>query len=151
MQERGNGIIRIIPDKLGLFKERKQVSFDEADKLAHELELDLICINEEQLIFTISNKEKLDYYNKKHKPAQKRKELKILKIKGSIGEHDLERKENEIEKFKSQGHQVRLEIYIPPRYMNEVIIKKILTLLNRLEQKYKISIPKIESKITINI
>lgn len=84
MQERGNGIIRIIPDKLGLFKERKQVSFDEADKLAHELELDLICINEEQLIFTISNKEKLDYYNKKHKPAQKRKELKILKIKGSI-------------------------------------------------------------------
>lgn len=151
MQERGYQYIRIVPDKLGLSDINRQILFDDAKKLAQELELDLICINEEKLIFTISNKEKLDYYNKKHKPVQKRKEVKTVKIKGSIGEHDLERKEAEIEKFKSQGHQVKLEVYIHPRYMNELIIKKILSLFHRLEERYKIATPKIEQRITVNI
>jgi translation initiation factor IF-3 len=155
MQERGHedyGMIRIIPDKLQLGVDyTKTMSFDDAQRLADRLGLDLVCVNEAALIYTITNEEKFLYAEKKRK-KNKPKEQKTIKIKAGISSADLARKLENILEFKKEGHPVKIEWFIPQRMKNDVNITAFKSFLTVLSSHFLVKIPEtIEIKTILYI
>ena len=145
-------MIRIIPDRLQLGVDyTKMMSFDDAHKLAERLGLDLVCINEEALIYTITHEEKWNYVEKKRK-KHRPKEQKTVKIKAGISSADLARKLENILEFKKEGHPVKIEWFIPERMKNEVNITALKSFLTILSSHHLVKIPeKIETKTILYI
>ncbi len=142
--------MRVVPDKLGFgLKEIQEMTFDDAKRLANSMELDLICINEKQDIYTITNGEKYRYMLKKVQKPNKQKRMKTIKVKNAIGEADLSRKLEEILLFKKEGHPVRIEIGINPRYNNAVVKKRLNLFLVELATHYKFAVPEMNERVTI--
>jgi translation initiation factor IF-3 len=145
-------MIRIIPDKLQLGVDyTKTMSFDDAQRLADRLGLDLVCVNEAALIYTITNEEKFLYAEKKRK-KNKPKEQKTIKIKAGISSADLARKLENILEFKKEGHPVKIEWFIPQRMKNDVNITAFKSFLTVLSSHFLVKIPEtIEIKTILYI
>lgn len=112
-------------------------SSDEALKLADDLGLDLVLINESTEIPTckILNYEKFIYEQEKNKSKNKPLPLKEIKLGPNIGDHDLNTKVNQIIKFLEKGHKVKTIMEFRGREMahQELGLKVLLTVATKVE------------------
>lgn len=141
--------ITVVPDRLQLgVTELLKISFSDANAMAQAMGLDLVCINEKALIYTITDEQKLEYLKKKAQKF-KQKKVKTVKVRNDIGQADLARKFVDIIEFKKQGHPVRIEIGISPRYNNPVVKGKIIAFLTELSVQHKFELPLLNERLTI--
>ncbi|MCA9356156.1 translation initiation factor IF-3 [Candidatus Nomurabacteria bacterium] len=124
------------------------VPLAQAIKMAEEAELDLIEISSNQsgTIARIADYGKYLYeQNKKQKKAKqgaKPTETKSLQIKVGTGEHDLELKAKTISKWLSEGHRVKIELFLRGRvkYLDEKFLKERLErVLHFITESYKVA------------
>lgn len=97
----------------------KILSSFEASKLAEELELDLVLINENGEIPTckLLNYEKFIYEQERNKSKNKPLPLKEIQLSPNIGENDLNTKVGHIIKFLEKGHKVKTLVQFKGRQM----------------------------------
>lgn len=123
------------------------MSKEEALEKAKELELDLIEVTAEANppVAKISEYGKFLYeLQKKRKKASSGKatETKSIQVKIGTGEHDLALKAKTASKWLSEGHRVKVELYLSGRtkFMDEKFLKERLQrILNLITEEYKIS------------
>ena len=139
--------IRVISDtgeNLGI------LSFKDAMKLAHEKGLDLIEIspNAKPPIVKITDYGKYQYEQskklKKAKAGSKATETKSIQIKIGTGDNDLALKARKASKWLSQGHRIKVELFLIGRskYMPEAFLKERLERILRLiSEDFKVSEP----------
>lgn len=129
-------------DNLGI------VPLSEALRMAQEDELDLIEISSNQsgTIAKIADYGKYLYeLNKKQKKAKqgaKPTETKSIQIKVGTGEHDLELKAKSISKWLSEGHRVKIELFLRGRvkYLDEKFLKdRLERVLHFITESYKVA------------
>jgi len=98
------------------------ISKEEALKLAREQELDLIEISPKARppVAKIMDYGKFQYDQKKKQRDIKAKahvtETKIIQIKIGTGEHDLNLKKNRIDEWLSEGHRIKVDLFLRGRY-----------------------------------
>lgn len=112
------------------------MSSDEALKLADDLGLDLVLINENDIpTCKILNYEKFIYNQEKNKSKNKSLPLKEIKLGPNIGENDLNTKVNQIVKFLQKGHKVKTIMEFRGREMahQELGLKVLLTVATKVE------------------
>jgi translation initiation factor IF-3 len=121
--------VRLVDDHgkyLGVF------SIDEAFRMAHENELDLIEISpkENPPVVKMMDFGKFLYdQKKKDKDANKKKkqEIKVLRVSLRVGKHDLEVRKKQAIKFFENGHKVKIEMMLRGREMaHQDLAKKIM-------------------------
>jgi len=139
--------IRVISDtgeNLGIW------SFKDAMKLAYEKGLDLIEISPKAKppIVKITDYGKYQYEQskklKKAKAGSKATETKSVQIKIGTGDNDLALKARKASKWLSQGHRIKIELFLIGRskYMPEPFLKERLERILRLiSEDFKISEP----------
>jgi len=129
-------------DNLGVVKR------EEALKKAMELELDLVEIspNANPPVAKIIDHGKWQYLEKKkikeQKAGTKQTETKNLQVKVQTGEHDLELKAKQASKFLSEGHRVKLDLYLRGRakYMKpEFHRERMERMLKLISVPYKVA------------
>ncbi len=112
-------------------------SFD-ASKLAEELDLDLVLVNENGDIPTckLMNYEKFIYDQEKSKVKNKPLPLKEIKLSPSIGENDLNTKVGHIIKFLEKGHKVKTLVQFRGRQMahQDLGLKVLLLVATKVEE-----------------
>lgn len=121
----------------------------EALKKAQDLELDLIEVTAEANppVAKISEYGKFLYeLEKKKKKAGFKKvtETKSVQVKVGTGENDLMLKAKMASKWLSEGHRIKIELFLSgrTRFMNEDFLKERLErILNLITEEYKISEP----------
>ena len=105
-------------------------SYD-ATRLADDMDLDLVCINEqgEVPICKIMDYSKFIYEQEKNVAKQKTLPLKEVKFGPNIGDNDLNVKVRQIIKFLSNGHKVKIVLQFRGRQMahQDLGIKVLLT------------------------
>ncbi len=126
------------------------LTFKEAITLAHEQGLDLIEIspNAKPPIVKITNYGKYQYeQNKKLKKAKagsKATETKSIQVKIGTGDNDLALKARKASKWLSEGHRIKIELFLIGRskYMPEQFLReKLDKVLRLISEDYKISEP----------
>ncbi len=126
------------------------LALSEALKIANERGLDLIEIspNANPPIAKIMDFGKYLYEKqkkeKKAKAGTKATETKAIQIKIATGEHDLEQKAKTASKWLSEGHRIKVELYLSGRakYMDEKFLKERLErIMHFLTIPYKIAEP----------
>jgi len=97
----------------------KILSSFEASKLADELGLDLVLINENGDLPTckLLNYEKFIYDQEKNKVKNKTLPLKEIQLSPNIGENDLNTKVGHIIKFLEKGHKIKVLVQFKGREM----------------------------------
>ena len=109
---------QIIAQKIQVISEEGEqlgtMSLHEALDLAREQDLDLVEVAERNgvVVAKIINWQKHLFIEKKKKTqsAGKKVELKTLRLSYAIGEHDMEIRRNQAEKFAKDGHILRIEL-----------------------------------------
>ncbi|MDD5770370.1 MAG: translation initiation factor IF-3 [Candidatus Gracilibacteria bacterium] len=123
-----------------------ETTLSEAKTKAKELNLDLMQLGKEG-DFTIIKM--LDYgkflykqkkIDQKNKQKGKAPDLKTIKITFKIGDHDLEFKKNQAEKFAKDGHPLKVMLVLRGRenHYEAIAAQKIETFVSMLESFYKI-------------
>jgi translation initiation factor IF-3 len=93
----------------------------EALALAQERGLDLVEVSPQAKppVTKLVNYDKLRYHQKKLEQQQKKKlkrvELKIIRLSVRIGEHDMQVKARQTEKFLAEGHKVKVDLMLRGR------------------------------------
>lgn len=109
-----------------------------AIKMGDELELDLVCINDkaEVPICKLLDYEKFIYDQEKNKTKQKTIPMKEIKMGPSISDNDLETKVNQINKFLSKGHKVKVLVQFKGRQMahQDLGLKVLMLLATKVEE-----------------
>ena len=112
-------------------------SYD-ASKLADDMELDLVCINEkaEVPICKIMDYAKFIYEQQKNTVKQKSLPLKEVKFGPNIGDNDLGVKVKQIIKFLDKGHKIKTILQFKGRQMahQELGMKVLLTVATMVEE-----------------
>ena len=115
---RFKGNVRIVGEGI----ESRIVTMAEASKIADEMELDLVEIQEnlEIPIIRICNYEKMLYELKKSAKKNKQmvKPLKEIQLSVNIAKHDLETKANNARKFLEDGSRVRVTLSMKGRELS---------------------------------
>jgi translation initiation factor IF-3 len=136
--------LRLVNDQgkyLGVF------SIEEAFKMAHENELDLIEISpkENPPVVKMMDFGKFLYdQKKKDKDGKKKKqEMKSLRLSPRAGKHDLEVRMKQALKFIGEGHKVKIEMMLRGREMaHQDLARKIMDdFVKSLGQEVKIEQP----------
>lgn len=126
------------------------ISNQEAQRLAHEAELDLIEIssNTNPPIAKIMDYGKFQYdENKKQKASRasaKTVEVKSIQIKIGTGENDLSMKAKRASEWVDEGHQVKAELFVSGRSKflpEEFLNGRLQKFLNLISVDYKVSVP----------
>jgi len=138
--------IRLIDEK---GKQIGVVSFEEAQKIAKERNLDLIEItkNSQPPIYKLGNWAKEKYLKEKEERKKKLKNkqniFKNIRIGFNEGEHDLEVKAKKINEFLEDKKGVRIEIFLRGREKAhfDLAEQKIKTFLTKINKSYKIIQP----------
>lgn len=118
------------------------LSFEDAYKVAQDANLDLIEISPNAVppVAKVMDYGKFQYELKKRESAARAKakvsETKEVQIKVGTGENDMRLKANKAAEWLSEGHRVRMELFLKGRYkgMDEAFLK------TRLE-KFMLLIP----------
>ena len=132
---RFNGNVRIVGNEI----ESRVVTMSEARKIADEMELDLVEIQDraEVPIMRICNYEKMLYELKKAAKKNKQivKPLKEIQLSVNIAKHDLETKANSARKFIKDGNKVKVILSMKGRELTrrEENKKSILEFIVQLE------------------
>ena len=132
---RFNGNVRIVGNEI----ESRVVTMSEARKIADEMELDLVEIQDraEVPIMRICNYEKMLYELKKAAKKNKQivKPLKEIQLSVNIAKHDLETKANSARKFINDGNKVKVILSMKGRELTrrEENKKSILEFIVQLE------------------
>ena len=122
--------------------------FAQALAAAEELGLDLIEISPNAVppVGRIMNFGKYQYLENKKASQTKAKahrtETKIIQIKIGTGEHDLELKAKKVSEFLTEGHRVKVDLFLPGRakYLNPEFLKsRVERILQLLTVEYKIA------------
>jgi len=114
-----------------------KISSEEALNMANDKELDLVLVqNKEVPVCKIINFEKEIYNKKKKNHAPKSKKVKEVRIRPQTGEHDLQTKIKQIEKFLTKGNPVKIALKFKQRQFNIPSLQKTMD-----EFVEKISIP----------
>ena len=126
--------IRLVGDNV----ENGLMSSYDASKLADDMDLDLVCINEkaEDPICKIMDYTKFLYEQEKNTVKQKTLPLKEVKFGPNIGENDLNVKVKQIIKFLDKGHKVKTVLQFKGRQMahQDLGIKVLLTVATMIEE-----------------
>lgn len=125
------------------------LSFKEAIELSQEKDLDLIEIspNANPPVAKITDYGRYQYEaSKKHKKAKagasKPTETKSIQVKIGTSEHDLGLKAKNASKWLSEGHRIKVELFLPGRskYLEQNFLKERLDRVLRLiTEDYKVS------------
>lgn len=124
------------------------LSLEEALKKAAELALDLIEIspNANPPIAKITDFGKYQYEENKKQKASKAKahsvEVKTVQVKLGTGDHDLALKAKKASEWLSEGHRVKLDLFLPGRakYLDEKFLRERLErMLKLVTVDYKIA------------
>lgn len=123
--------------------------FSEALAKARELELDLMEIgkNEDGVIVKMLDYGKFLYKQKKQEQKQKQHgkapDVKTLRITFKIGEHDLEIKRNQAEKFAEDGHPLKVSLMLRGRenHYSELASQKMNKFVESILEFYKLDAP----------
>ena len=112
-------------------------SYD-AIKVADDMELDLVCINDkaETPICKVMDYSKFIYEQDKNTVKQKSLPLKEIKFGPNIGDNDLNVKVKQIIKFLDKGHKVKTVLQFKGRQMahQELGMKVILTVATMIAE-----------------
>ena len=120
------------------------MSLHEALDRAREQDLDLVEVAEKDgiVIAKIINWKKHLFIEKKKKTqsASKKVELKTLRLSYAIGEHDMEIRRNQAEKFSKDGHILRIELPLRGREMRfqDMARVKLQSFVDSIATFYKI-------------
>ncbi len=126
------------------------ISREEALRQAQEVDLDLIEISPKANppVAKIMDYGKFLYDQKKKQKIAKAKshtvEVKNVQVKLATGEHDLGLKAKKASKWLTQGHRVKLELYLRGRekYMDANFLKERLKRIqNLITEEYKVADP----------
>lgn len=129
------------------------VATDKARQMAKDAELDLVEVNPKARpsVCKIMDFGKVKYEQQKmvhkQKLAQKKAEVKCVRLSFKIKGHDLETRIKQAEKFLGTGHQVKIELILKGRekaYRNEsieIVNKFVDEIKNNLDQELKIIQP----------
>jgi len=136
-----------------------EMDFEEAMKKAESLGLDLMEIGKKDNIVIIKMLDygKYLYRQKKQEQKQKQKgktpELKTIRITFRIGEHDLEIRRNQAEKFAKEGHPLKVSMMMKGRENQHVDIakEKMISFVESLSDFYKIEKNLTQSGNTIHV
>ena len=124
------------------------ISLEEALRKAAEFNLDLIEIspNANPPVAKISNFGKYLYEeNKKQKHAKTKShsvEVKTVQVKLGTGDHDLMLKAKKASEWLSEGHRVKVDLFLPGRakFLNEKFLRERLErMLKLITVDYKIA------------
>lgn len=124
------------------------ISLQEALKRARESELDLIEISPEANppVAKIMDFGKYQYELKKRLQEQKKKahqvEVKTLQVKIGTGEHDLELKAKKASAWLSEGHRIKLDLFLPGRakYLDRNFLQERMErMLKFISVEYKVA------------
>ena len=138
--------VQVIHDSDGNLGE---MSFDEALAQAREEELDLMEIgqNNDVVIVKMIDYGKHLYRMKKQEQKQKQKwknaEMKTIRLTYKIGEHDLEVKKKQVEKFFEDGNPLKVTLMLRWRENHywDLANEKIHTFVQSIEDIYKLDSP----------
>ncbi len=125
------------------------MSLGDALSMAREQDLDLVemAVREGVVIAKIINWQKQLFIEKKNKKknqaSAKKTELKTLRLSYAIGEHDMEIRRNQAEKFAKDGHTLRIELPLRGREMRfqDMARIKLQGFLDSIATFYKIDGP----------
>lgn len=118
------------------------VEMSEAQKIAAERDLDLIVVakttNPQVYRLMDYGKEQYKKHKKEKKKARKTK-TKGIRLSLRTGEHDLELKAKNANRFLKQGHKVKLEIFLRGREkaFRKDARKNLEEFLNKIKESYK--------------
>ncbi len=127
------------------------ISLQDALRLAHEADLDLIEISPKALppVAKIMNYGKFQYdENKKQKSSKARvviTEVKSLQVKIGTGDHDLELKAKKASEWLNEGHKIKIDLFLPGRskYLDQKFLKERLDrILKLIPEDFKSDEPK---------
>ena len=121
----------------------------EALNMAREQELDLVemAVRDGVVIAKIIDWQKQLFIEKKNKKKNqataKKTELKTLRLSYAIGEHDMEIRRNQAEKFAKEGHILRIELPLRGREMRfqDMARTKLQSFVDSIAQIYRIDGP----------
>lgn len=123
-----------------------EMSLSDAKQKARENALDLMQIGREGEVTIVKMLDYGKFLYKQKKQDQKNKQkgkapdLKTIKITFKIGDHDLEVKKNQAEKFAKDGHPLKVMLVLRGRenHYEDIAFQKIETFVSMLENFYKI-------------
>ncbi len=123
-----------------------EMSLSDAKQKARENALDLMQIGREGELTIVKMLDYGKFLYKQKKQDQKNKQkgkapdLKTIKITFKIGDHDLEVKKNQAEKFAKDGHPLKVMLVLRGRenHYEDIAFQKIETFVSMLENFYKI-------------
>ena len=121
----------------------------EALNMAREQELDLVemAVRDGVVIAKIIDWQKQLFIEKKNKKKNqataKKTELKTLRLSYAIGEHDMEIRRNQAEKFAKEGHILRIELPLRGREMRfqDMARTKLQSFVDSIAKIYRIDGP----------
>ncbi len=126
------------------------ITKEEALRLAHEVNLDLIEISPNAVppVAKISDYGKFLYEQKKKQKAAKAKihtvEVKNIQVKVGTDENDLAVKAKKSSEWLKEGHRIKVDLFLPGRtkYMDKTFLEaRFDRLLKLLTEDYKIADP----------
>lgn len=125
------------------------VSFEEAQKIAREKNLDLIEVTKKVIppVYKLGNWEKerylLEKKLKKKNLNEKRNILKTIRISFNEGENDLNIKAKKVKEFLEEGKRAKIEIFLRGREKThfDLAEQKIKNFLTKIDKTYKIIQP----------
>jgi translation initiation factor IF-3 len=96
----------------------EQMTYGQAETLAHDQGLDVVVVNEKAAIFKIGDSKKEEYLKKKAKKEQdkknrenaRRSEEKTITFGPNIGDNDFKTKMNKAAEFIESGHPVKVVV-----------------------------------------
>lgn len=125
------------------------MSLGEALGMARDQDLDLVemAVREWVVIAKIVDWQKQLFIEKKNKKKNqataKKTELKTLRLSYAIGEHDMEIRRNQAEKFAKEGHILRIELPLRGREMRfqDMARAKLQSFVDSIAKIYRIDGP----------
>lgn len=122
---------------------------NDALSMAREQELDLVemAVRDGVVIAKIIDWQKQLFIEKKNKKKNqataKKTELKTLRLSYAIGEHDMEIRRNQAEKFAKEGHILRIELPLRGREMRfqDMARTKLQSFVDSIAKIYRIDGP----------
>jgi len=127
-----------------------QISLGEALKKAEELGFDLIEVSPNAVppVAKIMDYGKYQYLENKKQKIQKAKshsvEVKTIQVKVGTGEHDLSLKAKKASEWLSEGHRIKVDLFLPGRtkYLDQKFLRERLDrILKLITEEYKIAEP----------
>lgn len=123
-----------------------EMSLSDAKQKARENALDLMQLGREGEVTVVKMLDYGKFLYKQKKQDQKNKakgkapDLKTIKITFKIGDHDLEVKQNQAEKFAKDGHPLKVMLVLRWRenHYEDIAKQKMETFVAMLENFYKI-------------